>query len=446
MSHKTFKGGVHPPDSKLLTKDKPIVEAPPPSLVIIPLGQHIGRPAIPIVKKKDIVKVGQLIGKAADGLSASVHSSISGEVIAVSTYPDMFGKFSLAIEIRNDDKDEWIDDFSEREDWQSLDIEEMKKRIADAGIVGLGGATFPVEYKIKFSPPVDYIILNGAECEPYLTADHRLMLEDSKSIVEGLKILMKILNAKQGLIGIEDNKMNAVEAMTKAAEGHSDVEVITLHVKYPQGAEKQLIKAATGLETPPNTVDGLGLPGNVGCYVQNVATASAIYDAVTLKKPLVSRITTVTGAIKNPQNFHIRIGTKFSALIEAAGGYDGKPGKLIAGGPMMGMAQYTDEIPAIKGTSGILVFPEDMASLGEEGPCIGCSRCIDGCPMNLMPTLLATYVRANRWDLAEEADIMACIKCGSCSYTCPAKIPLYHYILYGQTTIMGIVRERKAKK
>ena len=200
MSHKTFKGGVHPPDSKLLTKDKPIVEAPPPSLVIIPLGQHIGRPAIPIVKKKDIVKVGQLIGKAADGLSASVHSSISGEVIAVSTYPDMFGKFSLAIEIRNDDKDEWIDDFSEREDWQSLDIEEMKKRIADAGIVGLGGATFPVEYKIKFSPPVDYIILNGAECEPLLRVDRQLMEHFPEEIINGLEIVMELTEANKGYL------------------------------------------------------------------------------------------------------------------------------------------------------------------------------------------------------------------------------------------------------
>ena len=436
---KSFKGGVHPHDEKKRTHHKAIEVLPPPEEVVIPVQQHIGAPATPLVAKGDVVKKGQPIAEAKGFVSIPCHASISGEVVAVEPRPHPLGMDVLSVVIKSDGQDAWLHPLSDKPDNLNINSEEIKKRILEAGIAGLGGATFPSH--VKLSPPqdktIDTIILNGAECEPYLTADHRLMLEQTEGIVEGLKIIMHSLGVSKGIIALESNKNDAVKMLRGLTANVAGIQVMRLPVKYPQGAEKQLIKATTGRNVPAG-----GLPMDVGCLVHNVGTALAIYEAVAYRKPLIERIVTVTGpGVVEPKNVRARIGTSFSDVIDQCGGYTEDACKVINGGPMMGISQLTDDVPVIKGTSGILVLPKKRAQLKPENACIGCARCVDTCPMKLVPTHIATFVKYDHLEKAEQTGLFHCMECGTCAYICPSKINLVHYIKLGKT----IINEQKQK-
>lgn len=438
----TFKGGAHPPEFKHLTEKLAIETLPAPERVFIPIVQHLGAPGKPIVNVKDEVKVGQALTAPGGFVSVPAHSPISGKVKKIGKYPHPFGRQVETIEIENDGKDEPIHEFSEEPGYLNLSKTEMLNRIKEAGLAGMGGAAFPTH--VKLQPPaeksIDTLILNGAECEPFLTADHRVMLEQAEDIFKGLEIVKRILNPQQIFIGIENNKPDAVEHLTAVGKAYPEVKVTALPVKYPQGAEKQLISALVKREVPSG-----GLPMDVGCLVHNVGTTLAIYEAVAKKKPLMERVVTVTGnGIINPKNIRAKIGTLFSALIEYAGGYTEGAVKLIMGGPMMGMSQHTDEVPVIKGTSGILVLNSNIAVLPQPKPCIGCSRCLEVCPMGLTPTLLGTYVEYNMTEKAIKQDILDCIECGSCTYICPTKRNLVHLIKLGKMNALELKKKEKA--
>lgn len=426
---KSFRGGVHPNDRKSYTSGKAIEVLPVPNKVTIPVRQHIGAPCSPIVKKGDEVKKGQVIAKTDAFVSANIHASISGTVVDIGDYNHpVFGKCQ-AIVIENDGKDEWVEGIPvERNDWEKLDKKELLNIIKEAGIVGMGGATFPTH--VKLSPPpdkkVDTFILNAAECEPYLTADHRMMLEQSERIVNGVKITMKVLGIDKGYVGIEQNKPDAIDVMTKAFEG-TGVQVVGLPTKYPQGAEKMLIRVLVEKEVPSG-----GLPADVGVVVQNVGTVAAISDAVLKGIPLIERVTTVSGgAIKEPKNLLVRVGTLFSDAIEYCGGFSETPEKLLSGGPMMGMAQSNIDLPIIKGVSGILALSKKDVNSGRESACIHCGRCVEVCPMHLVPSKLSILGERGLYEQAkEEANLLDCVECGSCVYVCPAKRNIVQYIKY----------------
>ncbi|MDR1757162.1 MAG: electron transport complex subunit RsxC [Culturomica sp.] len=440
---KTFKiGGVHPPENKW-TADGKIEVLPVPEEVVIPLGQHIGAPATPVVQKGDHVKAGQLIGEAAGFVSAAVHSSVSGTVTAVEERPDA-GGIPRPVVVIKVEGDEWMEGInrSERAEHNiTASKEEILKAIGAAGIVGMGGAAFPT--RVKLSPPpgntAELLIINGVECEPYLTADHRIMLERAEDIVVGTMILMKALGVKKAVIGIENNKPDAIGKLQGIATKVLGVEICPLKVKYPQGGEKQLIKAVTG-----KTVPSCGLPIAVGAVVQNVGTALAVYEAVMKRKPLVERIVTVTGtSVKKPGNFLCRIGTPISRLIEAAGGLPADSAKVICGGPMMGRAMANLDAPVTKGTSGILILSEKEALRKPESNCIRCSKCVSVCPMGLEPYLLMDLSRFQLPERLETEKVMDCIECGSCSFTCPSHRPLLDYIRLGKGRTGVMIRNRK---
>lgn len=441
MSLLTFRGGIHPPEAKETTANLEIKKAAEPTTVVIPMQQHIGAPCQPIVKAGDIVKVGQKIGEAQGFVSSPVHSSVSGTVKAVEEVPVSTGSKALAVIIESDGKNEIDSSIQPKGDIENLEPEEIVHIIKDAGIVGMGGATFPTH--VKLSPPpdkkLDTIILNGAECEPYLTADHRLMLESPEEIVYGLKAIMKAVGVQKGYIGIENNKPDAIETMLKAVEKEANIKVVALQTKYPQGGEKQLIYAITKREVPSG-----GLPMDIGVVVSNIATAQQIARTIKTGMPLIDRVATITGkAIKEPKNLLIKIGTPIKELIEECGGYAVTPGKLILGGPMMGNAQHTDEIPAVKGTSGVLVLDVEAAKIPIPLNCIRCGRCVEICPANLQPVLISENALRDRTDEAEKYRALDCIECGSCSYTCPAKRPLLPSIRVAKGKILAKRREQK---
>ncbi|MBZ0264367.1 electron transport complex subunit RsxC [bacterium] len=444
---KTFRGGTHPPEFKL-TAEKAGEKLPLPSTVHIPVLQHIGAPGKAIVKKGDEVKVGQPLTQAGGFVSAPTHASISGKVAAIGEYPHPSGREVITISIDGDGNDEWFEEIVEDVDWEKVDAAEIIKRVQAAGLAGMGGAAFPTH--VKLSPPkekpIDTVIINGAECEPYLTSDHRLMLERSEEIIQGAKLIAKAVGAKRIFIGIEDNKPDAHGVLEKAAnEVGSDIDlsVEMLPVKYPQGAEKQLIYAFTQREVPPPP----GLPMDVGCLVQNVGSCVAIYEAVRYRKPLIERYVTITGAgVREPKNVIARIGVPVSELIETAGGYNDNAAKLLMGGPMMGAAQWTDLIPTIKGTSGVLILSEEEARIGVEMPCIVCGRCVDVCPVFLMPTTIARMSELEHYEDAEKMGALECIECGSCTFICPSKRNLVHHIRFGKTTIMAERRKAQVAK
>ncbi len=428
-------GGIHPAEEKQYTEQLKIEDAPLPKRVVIPLQQHIGAPCGALVKAKDEVLVGQKIGEAKGFVSAPVHASISGTVSAVSSMPHPIGREVLSVVIDSDGEDRWVEGIEETEDYLTLDRDQLKARILEAGIVGMGGATFPTH--VKLSPPgekpIDTVIINGVECEPFLTADHRLMLEHAEEILGGLKILMKVLDVQKGAIGIELNKPDAIEKMTAITDSEKDIDVYPLKVKYPQGAEKQLIKAIVGKEVPSG-----GLPMDVGVVVQNVGTTAAVYKAIRFGIPLIERITTVTGpGINVPKNIRVRIGTSFSEVIEFCGGIKGKAGKVISGGPMMGIAQYSLDVPIIKGSSGILIFRDQDLRLTDSNPCIRCGRCLEACPMQINPSLLGVFVEADEMDELEINHVLDCIECGSCAFICPANRPLVHLLRYGKAEVLA---------
>lgn len=433
MDLKTFKGGLHPPDGKEYSATKAIEICPLPAELIIPLAQHIGAPAEACVEVGAKVKKGTLIATARGFVSAPIHASTSGEVIAVEPRLHPMGKALPAIVIKPDGEDAW-DESLQGANPDDLSAAELKARIQAAGIVGMGGATFPTH--VKLSPPVDKridtLILNGVECEPYLTADHRMMLEKTEQILDGIDILRKVLGIERAVIGIEANKPDAIEQMRKAAASRN-IEVQALEVKYPQGAEKQLIDAITGCQVPSGT-----LPMEVGVVVQNVGTAAAISDAVRLGRPLVERVVSITGpGIQNPKNLLVRVGTPLQFLVDQCGGLKGEPAKIIMGGPMMGQTQLSLEPPAIRGTSGLLIFRKQDLPRYAAGPCIRCGRCIGACPIHLQPTTIAAYARLDRFDEAAEYHALDCIECGCCTYICPATLPLVQSIRYAKAAIMA---------
>lgn len=435
MKGKKFKGGVHPPDGKELSNTRTVVPLPVPEKVIIPLSQHIGSPAESIVKVGDIVIKGQKIGEAKGFVSVPVHASTSGKVTAVANFPHPSGKSLPAIQIESDGLDEWSEDVKENTNYKSLSPEDIKSIIQNAGIVGMGGAAFPTH--VKLSPPadkkIDTLIINGAECEPYLTADHRLMLEEPVRVLEGASIIARALSVTNVFIGIEDNKPDAIKVLADAAKSYSGIKVISLPVIYPQGGEKQLITAITGRAVPSG-----GLPMDVGVVVQNVATVAAVYDAVRFGRPLIERIVTVTGSgVREPSNFRVRIGTSSLKLIEAAHGFKSEIGKVISGGPMMGMAQYTLDVPVVKGMSGLLFLPRNEVKNYTPEACIRCGRCVAVCPMGLLPNMLGIYSELERFEDAEKISVMDCMECGSCAYVCPSRRPLVHLIRYAKADVMA---------
>lgn len=437
----TFKGGTHPPHSKKATESLSIERANEPKAVVIPMQQHIGAPCEPIVQVGDEVKVGQKIGEAKGFVSSPVHSSVSGKVVAVEPRLYSGGMAVPCVVIESDLQNTVSPEIASKGDLSGLSAEDVKNIIKEAGIVGMGGATFPTH--VKLAPPpdkkVDTVILNGAECEPYLTSDHRLMLEYPEDVVFGLQALMKALGVKQGYIGIETNKPDAVEKIYEAAKGIEGIEVVALKTKYPQGAEKQLIYACTKREVPSG-----GLPADAGVVVNNVGTAAAVAKAIKTGIPLIERIVTITGqGVNSPKNLIVKIGTSFREVIEQCGGLKGKTGKVIAGGPMMGITQFSLDIPVIKGTSGILVLSEEEARMPEPSNCIRCGKCVEVCPINLMPVNISTCSLANKHEQAEALNAMDCIECGSCSFVCPAKRPLVDSIRVSKREILA--RRKKAQ-
>ncbi|MCP3968293.1 MAG: electron transport complex subunit RsxC [Lentisphaerae bacterium] len=420
----TFKGGVHPSkDGKALTREVTIQEAPLLNEYKVIVQQNIGAPPKVLVKKGDEVKKGQMIAEAGGFVSVPLHAPTSGKIKIIDRIPGPMGVPTEAIIITADGKDEW-GELMDPIDWKNADGATLKKRICDAGVVGMGGAAFPSH--VKLSPPpdkkIDYLILNGAECEPYLTADHRLMLEETEKVLEGAAILGHALGVKNVFIGIETNKEDAIHALLEKCENYG-VGVVGLKVQYPQGAEKQLIYAVTGRKVPAGK-----LPMDAGCVVQNVGTAAAVTDAVKEGKPLIDRITTVTGEpIKNPSNWRFRLGTPVSKAIELAGGITKEPGKIILGGPMMGFAQKSMEVTVMKNTSGILLLEKSDVIQYQSTACIRCGRCLSACPMNLLPGSLSAAIESEKFDLAAKMNVMDCIECGSCAYICPAHRPLVQH-------------------
>lgn len=444
---KTFRiGGIHPSEYKL-SAGKAIETAALPKQAVFPLSQHIGAPAVPCVAKGDVVKVGTKIAEPGGFVSAAIFSSVSGKVSKIDNVVDATGypKLAIYIDVEGDEWEESIDRSETLVKECKLTPEEIVAKVKDAGIVGMGGASFPTQ--VKLCPPpgskAECVIVNAVECEPYLTADHRLMLEKSDQILVGLSILMKAAKVSKGYIGIENNKPDAIKLLTDKAKEYPNIEIVPLQVKYPQGGEKQLIDAVIRRQVPAPPA----IPVNVGAIVQNVATVYAVYEAVQKNKPLFERIVTVTGkSVKNPSNFLTRLGTPMSQLIEAAGGLPEDTGKVIGGGPMMGKALTHTDVPIYKGNNGILIIRENEAVRTAPQPCIRCAKCVNACPMGLEPYLLATCSKLSDWEKVEAEDITSCIECGSCQFTCPSHRPLLDMIRMGKTTVMGIIRARNAKK
>jgi len=440
---KTFtKGGVHPAENKI-TQDKAIEKAGLPKKVIIPIAQHIGAPSSPVVKKKDQVKAGDVIARSQGFVSSNIHASVSGTVAKVDHVVDASG-FKQPCVVINAEDDQWADGI-DTSDALVKDIdasaEEIRQKVLEAGIVGMGGATFPSHVKLSIpeGKHVDTLVINGVECEPYLTSDHRVMLERAEEMLVGIRLLMKALGVEKALIGIENNKPDAIAHLNEWLGDDPQIEVYGLKVKYPQGGEKQLINALLDREVPSG-----GLPLDVGVVVHNVGTALAVYEAVQKNKPLVERVVTVTGpSLTHPTNLLVRVGTPVGELIEAAGGLPEDTGKVVSGGPMMGKALKTLDAPVVKGTSGILVLPQKWAHREKELHCVRCAQCVDACPMGLEPYLLKQLAERERFEDLEKNSVLDCIECGSCSFTCPARLPLVEYIRYGKTNVNQIIRNRK---
>lgn len=443
MILKTFKlGGVHPPENKL-SSGVAIEKLPLPARIFVPVSQHLGTPAKIVVSRGDEVKTGQLLAASAGFISANIHSPATGKVFKIDEVPDQSGykRTAVFIDTKEDIWAEGIDASTDIVKEIKLSKEEIIQRIADMGIVGLGGATFPTHVKMMVpdGKHAELLIINGVECEPYLTSDHRLMLEHGEEMLIGTSILMKALGVKKAMIGIEANKPDAIDHLTGLAKQFEGITVHALKVKYPQGGEKQLIQVLTGREVPSGK-----LPIETGCVVNNVGTAFAVYEAVQKNKPLIERIVTVTGnAALKPSNFRVRIGTPVQHLIDHAGGMPANLGKLVGGGPMMGKALVSPEVPIVKGSSGILLISDSTAKRVPMKHCIRCSRCVSACPMGLEPYLLQQLVEHEMWAEAESNRIMDCIECGSCQFICPSGRPLLDFIRLGKSTVGKIIRTRK---
>lgn len=450
MKLKTFCiGGVHPEENKL-TSNCPAQVAPLPKQAIFPLSQHIGAPAKPVVSKGDKVRVGTLLAEAGGFVSAPIHSSVSGTVLKIDTAVDATG-YRKPVIVVSVEGDEWEESIDRSDKLETLDAhpeltpEEIVERVKQAGITGMGGAGFPTH--VKLCPPptakAECVIINAVECEPYITSDNRLMLEHADEIIVGLQLLMKAAKVERGYIGIEENKPEAIALLTEKASHDARIEIVPLMTKYPQGGEKQLVDAVIGRQVPAPPA----IPVNVGAIVQNVGTAFAVYQAVMKHKPLFERYTTVTGKqLAKPGNFLVRMGTPMSQLIDLCGGMPEGENKLLAGGPMMGRSLMTTDVPVCKGTNSITILSGDDARRQPAQPCIRCAKCVEACPMGLEPYLLAKLSARHFYDRAEQEDIVSCISCGSCQFTCPSHRPLLDNISLGKAAVMGIIRARNAKK
>lgn len=450
MRLRTFRiGGVHPEENKLSSESATQI-AGLPRQAVFPLSQHIGAPAKPVVKKGDKVKVGTLLAEAGGFVSAPIYSSVSGTVVKIDEAVDATGyrKPSIVVKVEGDEWEEYIDRTDKLETLEAhpeLTSEEIIKRIKKAGVTGMGGAGFPTF--IKLCPPptakAECVILNGVECEPYITSDYRLMMEHADEILVGLELLMKAVKVAKGYIGIEENKPKAIKLFEEKTAGRNDVEIVPLAQKYPQGGEKQLVDAVIRRQVPAPPA----IPVNVGAVVQNVGTAFAVYQAVMKNKPLFERYTTVTGKkLAKPGNFLVRMGTPMIDLINECGGMPAGDNKLLAGGPMMGKALTSVEVPICKGTNSVTILSGDDARRKPVQPCIRCAKCVSVCPMGLEPYLLATASALHDWEKVEAAGVTSCIECGSCQFTCPAHRPMLDNIRLGKSTVMGMIRSRNAKK
>ena len=449
MKIRTFRiGGIHPEENKL-THEVPTQVAPLPKQAIFPLSQHIGAPAKPVVAKGDKVKVGTVLAEAGGFVSAPIHSSVSGTVAKIDTSFDATG-YRKPVIIINVEGDEWEESIDRSETLETVEAhpeltpEEIVERIKNAGVTGMGGAGFPTF--IKLCPPptakAECVIINAVECEPYITSDYRLMMEHADEILEGLKLLMKAAKVDKGYIGIETNKPKAIQLLTEKTAQLPQREVVPLKQRYPQGGEKQLVDAVIRRQVPAPPA----IPVNVGAIVQNVGTAFAVYQAVMKNKPLFERYTTVTGKqLSQPGNFLVRMGTPMKDLLALCGGIPEGEHKLLAGGPMMGKALNTDEVPVCKGTNSVTLISGEEAVRKDPDPCIRCAKCVGACPMGLEPYLLATLSAKKNWERAEREDIVSCIECGSCQFTCPSHRPILDNIRLGKSTVMGIIRARNAK-
>ena len=445
---KTFPiGGVHPSDNKQWSKGSAIEVMELPDVVNIPLAQHIGAPATAIVKKGDTVVVGQKIAEATGFMSANIHAPISGTVTAVDMQPNGQGLRQMMITIKREG-DEWSEAIDRTDTLVTecnLEPKAIIEKIKDAGIVGMGGATFPTHVKLSIpeGKRAEILIINGVECEPYLTSDYRTMLERGEQLIAGTRILMRAIGVTNAVIGVEANKPDAVKHLKSIIGSATDIKVQMLKTQYPQGGEKQLIAAVTGRQVPAPPA----LPIDVGAVVCNASTAVAVYEAVQKNKPLIERVITVTGsAVAQPKNLLTRFGTPIEALIAKCGGLAEGDVKVINGGPMMGRALSNIAMPAMKGCSGITIMVGDAAKRGVESACIKCAKCVEACPMGLEPYLLSKQARKKAWDAMEANDITSCIECGCCQFTCPANIPLLDYVRLGKQTVMGIIRARNMKK
>ncbi|OGU63093.1 MAG: electron transporter RnfC [Ignavibacteria bacterium RBG_13_36_8] len=438
-SAQSFKGGVHPKEYKGLTENLPFEIMPNPLQIILPLTQHLGKPAKPVVQKGDEVKAGMVVAEPDGFISSPVHSSVSGKVskIFVNANVSGFPKESILVDAIDTNELVKMVELNPEE----VTPEEIRERVKAAGIVGQGGAAFPTF--VKLTPPpdkkIDYVILNGCECEPYLTRDYRYMLERTDSVVTGLRLIMKALGVERGGIGIEDNKPKAIEKIKKEIENYTDISIVVLKTKYPQGAEKMLIKAAIDREVPPGR-----LPLDVGVVVQNIGTAVAVYDAIVKGEPQITAAVTVSGGgIKNPKNLIVRVGTPLGDVLEYCGGLLCDAKKVIVGGPMMGVAQHDFTAPIMKATSGIVVLTAKEINDHKETHCLKCGKCVDACPLNLIPTRLARLTQLDRLDEAEQLGVTVCMECGTCTFTCPANVPLVQWIRLGKQSVLQIQRERK---
>jgi len=434
---KTFRGGIHPSYQKENTAHKAIEEAPLPTEVVIPLIQHVGAPNEPTVSVGDRVEVGQKIGVSEAFVSAPVHASVSGSVSAIEERTNFAGRAvnSVIIDVDPEQPVKW----TESRDTSSLDAEQIREAAREAGLVGLGGAAFPTHVKLAppSDKPIDTVIINGCECEPFLTCDHRLMLEKGEEIINGLQLMMRAVGAVRGVVGIEANKMDAVDMLRSLVSSREDVEIFPLEVKYPQGNEKMLIEAVTGRRVPPGK-----LPSEVGALVQNTGTAVALYEAASTGKPLIERVLTVAGpGVREPKNVMAKIGVSIGYLIEQCGGFAGAPGKVIMGGPMTGFAQKDLSTPVVKGTSGIIVFTEEMLEDEEERQCVGCDKCVDACPMFLMPNMIVKYAKRAQYDMADFYGARDCFECGCCSFVCPSRIPHVAYVRAAKAEIAAVKKK-----
>lgn len=434
---KTFKGGIHPDDKKRISDFVEIEKLSPSKTMVYPVQQHIGKPANVLVNVGDEVKIGQLIAEADGYVSANIHATVSGKVVKIAPHIHPNGNMITSVIVENDFKEEYIKDFNEQKDVEKLSAEDIVNMVKDAGIVGMGGATFPTHVKLAPKTKIDTVIVNGAECEPYITSDHRVMMEHPKCILTGIEAVIKAVGAEKAYVGIESNKPDAIAKLTENFGEYENINVVPVKAKYPQGSEKQLINAITGRQVPSGA-----LPSDVGVVVLNIDTIWAIADVINKGLPLIYRIVTLSGgAVKQPKNYLVRLGTPVKDIIEAAEGFAEEPAKILLGGPMMGNAIYNTDVPVIKGIGAIIALTESEIKSTEPTVCVRCGKCVDACPIHLQPLMLRAYSIKNDYEKLKEFHIMDCMECGACAYICPGRQNPVQYIRHAKPKVMEMIKK-----